>query len=143
MNNSAKAPAHVRVIGLLAVLWNAIGAFHYTATEYRLDFYMSQFNEQQLEYFYGFPSWAIAAWAVAVWCSLLASLGLLLRKAWAVWLFGVGIAGLAVSTLYNFVLTNGIAVMGSGGAIFTGVIWIVAVALFLYARGLSRRGVLT
>jgi hypothetical protein len=143
MNNSTKAPAHLWIVGLLAVLWNAIGAFDYTATEYRLDFYMSQFNEQQLDYFYGFPAWAVAAWAIAVWSSLLGSLGLLLRKSWAVWLFGAGLAGLAVSTFYNFVITDGIAVMGTGGAWFTGVIWFIALALFLYARGLSRRGVLT
>ena len=34
------------------------------------------------------------------------------------------------------------AIMGSGGAMFTGVIWIIAVSLFLYARALAKRDVL-
>ncbi len=103
---------------------------------------MKQFSAEQLQYFYGFPAWAIGVWAIAVWGSLLASFGLLLRKAWAVWLFGVAILGLAVNSLYNFVLVDGMAVMGSGGAMFTGVIWIIALALFIYARAMAKRGVL-
>jgi len=137
-----KTPAHLWIIGILALLWNAMGAFDYIATQYRLDFYMSQFSAEQLEYFYNFPAWGDAAWAVAVWSSLLATIGLLLRKAWAVWLFGIAIVGLAITSVYNFVLSNGLAVMGSGAAIFTAVIWAIALFLFFYARGLSRRGVL-
>ena len=58
-------------------------------SQLRLESYMSQFTPEQLAYFYGFPAWAVAAWAIAVWSALLGSLCLLLRKAWAVWLFGV------------------------------------------------------
>ncbi|NNJ77956.1 MAG: hypothetical protein HKP19_01735, partial [Xanthomonadales bacterium] len=62
-----KTPFHLWLIGILAVLWNAIGAFDYTATQMQMDFYMSQFSEEQLAYFYGFPAWVDAAWAIAVW----------------------------------------------------------------------------
>ena len=139
---TGKTPAHLWIVGVLAVLWNAIGAFDYTATHYRLDFYMSQFTTEQLDYFYAFPAWANAAWAVGVWGSLLGSLGLLLRKAWAVWLFGAALLGLAGSSVYNFVLSDGIDNMGSSGAVFTGVIWVIALFLFFYARAMSKRRLL-
>jgi hypothetical protein len=32
--------------------------------------------------------------------------------------------------------------MGPGGMAFTAVIWIIAIALFLYARAMAQRGVL-
>jgi hypothetical protein len=67
---------------------------------------------------------------------------LLLRKSWAVWLFGASIAGLAVSTVYNFILTDGAEAMGSGGVIFTAVIWVIALLLFFYSRAMTKRGVL-
>ena len=89
-----------------------------------------------------FPAWMKACWALGVWGSLLGSLGLLLRKAWAVWLFGISILGLAGSTVYNFILSDGLAAMGSGGAMFTAVIWVIALLLFFYARAMARRGVL-
>ena len=74
---TVKAPRHLWVVGIVAVLWNAIGVFDYSATQLRIESYMSQFTAEQLAYFYGFPAWAVAAWAIAVWSSLLGSLALL------------------------------------------------------------------
>jgi len=141
-SHPVKIPMHLWIVGLISLLWNAIGAFDYSATELRLEFYMSQFTQQQLDYFYGFPAWAVAAWAIAVWTSLLGSVGLLLRKRWAVWMFGVAIVGLAVTTLYNAVLTNGFEMMGEGSAVFSAVIWVIAVLLLLYSAKMAGRGVL-
>lgn len=137
-----KAPVHLWIVGVLAVLWNAMGAFDYSATQLKLEFYMAQFTQDQLDYFYAFPAWMDAAWAIAVWSSLLGSLVLLLRKSWAVGLFGVAILGLAISTIYNFVLSNGLEMMGSEAAMFTVVIWVIAVVLFFYARAMAKKGVL-
>ena len=140
--NSEKAPVHLWMVGILSLLWNAVGAFDYLATKMRLDFYMSQFTAAQLEYFYSFPAWVVAAWAVGVWGALLGSLALVLRKALAVLLFGASILGLAVSSVYNFALTNGMEIMGKEGAMFTGVIWVIALFLLFYARAMAKRGVL-
>lgn len=139
---SVKPPVHLWVIGVLSLLWNAMGAFDYTATKFRLDFYMSQFTPEQLEYFYSFPAWATAGWALGVWGALAGSVGLLLRKAWSSWAFAVSLLGLVISSLYNFVLSGGMEIMGAGGAAFTVVIWVVAILLFLYARRQAQRGVL-
>lgn len=130
-------------MGVLSLLWNAVGAFDYLATQLELEFYMSQFTEQQLAYFYGFPSWAVAGWAFGVWGSVVGSIALLLRKKWAVPAFAVSLAGMLVSTIYNFVLSNGAEIMGSGGMVFSFVIWMIAIFLLVYARAQAQRGVLT
>jgi hypothetical protein len=139
---SSRVPLHLWIVGVLAVLWNAIGAFDYAATQLRIEPYMSQFTPEQLDYFYGFPAWSVAAWAIAVWGSLLASFGLLLRKRWAVPLFGVAIVGMVLAAIQNFLLSDGLRIMGPGGAMFTAVIWVIAFALFFYARSLAARGLL-
>lgn len=139
---TTRIPRHFWIVGVLSLLWNAVGAFDYAATQLRIESYMSAFTPEQLEYFYGLPAWVVAAWAIAVWSSLLGSLGLLLRKTWAVWLFGVAIVGMVLTALHNFVLSDGLAVMGSGAAAFTAVIWLIAFFLFFYARAMSKRGVL-
>jgi len=138
----SRAPWHLWVVGVVSLLWNAIGAFDYLATQLRLDFYMSQFSEEDLAYFYGFPAWAVATWAFGVWGSFFGSIALLLRKTWAVWLFGISLAGLVVNTVYTFGMSEGMEVMGTGGAIFMGVIWIIAILLFVYARAQAKTGVL-
>lgn len=139
---AARTPWHLWLVAIIAVLWNAMGAFDYVATQLQLESYMSQFTAEQLEYFYGFPAWMVTAWAVAIWASVLGSVGLLLRKAWAVWLFGAALVGLLVSSIYNFVLNDGAAVMGQTAVYFTVLIWVIALFLFFYARAMASRGVL-
>jgi len=143
MNQSTtKAPFHLWIIGILAVLWNAMGAFDYTATQMKLDFYMSQFTPEQLDYFYTFPAWVDAGWAIAVWGALLASLVLLMRKAFAVWLFGISILGMAATAVYTFFLTDSSSVMGEGALMFTAVIWVIALLLYFYSSAMAKRRVL-
>ena len=60
----------------------------------------------------------------------------------AVWLFGASIVAMVLTGLYSYVLTDGLALMGTGGAIFTAVIWLIAFSLFFYARAMARCGVL-
>ena len=143
MNSSVKAPVHFWIVAILSVLWNAVGAFDYSATKFRVESYLANFTPAQIEYFNSFPAWANAAWALGVWGSLLGSLALLLRKSWAVWLFGVSILGLAGTTVYNFVLTDGQAAMGEGATMFTGIIWAIVLFLFFYSKAMDKRGVLT
>ena len=143
LESHARTPWHVWLVGVLALLWNGVGAFDYLMTQTRNVSYMSAFTPEQLDYFYGFPAWVVAAWALSVWGGALGSILLLLRKRWAVPVFGVSLAAMVLTTIYNFVLSEGLEVMGgAGGLIFTAVIFVIAVALFVYARWLAPVGVL-
>lgn len=138
-----KTPRHVWIIGAVSLLWNSFGAMDYLMTQLRVEAYMSQFTPEQLEYFYGFPWWADGAWAIGVWGSVIGSIGILLRRAWAEWAFAASIAGLIGSSIYTLVLTDGMELMGGlGSVLFTAVIWLVAVGLFFYARHQANRGIL-
>lgn len=137
-----RAPLHLWIVGVVAVLWNAMGAFDFTATQFQLSFYMDQFTEEQLAYFYAFPLWINAAWAVAVFGALIGSAGLLLRKAWALWLFVFSLVAMLITMFYTLVLTDGIAIMGTAGAIFSLVIVVVAILLVFYTRAMISRRVL-
>jgi hypothetical protein len=104
---------------------------------------MSQFTPEQLEYFYGFPTWVVAFWALAVWGGLLGTILLLLRKRLAAPVLLVSFVSMVVTSVYNFVLSDGMEVMGTTGAAFTAVIFVVALGVWLYARMMAARGVLT
>jgi hypothetical protein len=142
-SSSRTAPRHLWIVGGLALLWNAFGAFDYLMTVSENEAYLSRFTPEQLAYFTAFPTWAVAFWAVAIWASVLGSAALLLRSRWAVWLFGAALVGMAVTAVYSYVLSDGAAIMGGVGMwLFTAAIWGVAIGLFLYARAQARRGVL-
>ena len=132
------------VIGVVALLWNAVGAFDYTMTQTQNEAYMSEFTPEQLEFFYGFPTWVVATWATAVWASLLGTVLLLLRKSLAVPVFLVALVAMAITFFHNFFLSNGMEIMGGAGpAIFTAVIFLVAIGLYMYTDRLKKNGVLS
>jgi hypothetical protein len=140
---TVRTPLHLWVIGVLALSWNAIGAFDYAMTESKNAAYMSAFTPEQLAFFYGFPAWVIAAWAVAVWGGVLGSVLLLLRRRLAVWVFLASLVAMVVTTFHNYVLSNGLEIFTDAGSrVFTAVIFAVAVGLFVYARTMRARGAL-
>ncbi len=141
---STKTPRHLWVIGVVSLLWNAIGVLDFSMTQTRNEAYMAGFTPEQLDYFYGFPLWVVVAWGVATWGSLAGSMALLLRKSRAGVLFVLSFIGMLVTTLYNFVLTNGMEIMGAGAGslAFSATIVGVGVLLIVYSRAMRRSGVL-
>jgi hypothetical protein len=137
------APKHLWIVGIVALLWSAMGAFDYLMTQTRNDAYMSNFTPEQLEFFYGLPAWTVAFWAVGVWGEMLGAILLLLRNKLAVWAFVASLTGAAVSMFQNYVLDAGMEVVGDPVSLgFAVVIIAAAGALLLYARAMTRRGVL-
>jgi hypothetical protein len=130
------------MVGGFGVLWNSVGAFDYLMTQTRNESYMRQFTPEQLEYFYGFPTWVVAFWALAVWGGLLGTILLLLRKRSAVSVLLFSFLAMIVTSFQNFVLSNGIDVMGGAGVAFSGLIFLIALGLWLYGRVMAQRGVL-
>ena len=138
-----RAPRHLWVIGVAALLWNAMGAFDFVMTQTRNEAYMSSFTPAQLAFFYGFPAWLIVVWAVGVWGGVLGALLLLLRRRQAPSLFLASLMAMTITTLQNYVLSNGAAVIGDAFSIgFTAVIFIIGFALLLYARAMRKRWIL-
>lgn len=137
----AKAPWHLWVVGILAVLWNAVGVLDYLMTETRNASYMSVFTPEQLAYFNGLPKWIIATWAIGVWGGLLGSLLILLQRRRAVQVLTVSLLSAAVTFFYNFVLSDGLRVMGGAAALLMpAVVIVVAILLLIYSRQAAQSG---
>ena len=140
--NHERRPWHLWLVGVVGILWNSVGAFDYLSTQTQNESYMSQFTPEQLEFFYGFPTWVVAFWALAVWGGVLGALLLLLRRRFAAPVLLISFVSMIVTAIHNFVLSNGLEVMGGPGLVFTGLIFVFALGLWLYARSMARRGVL-
>jgi len=139
----ARTPWHLWLIGVLALLWSAMGAFDYLMTQTRNEAYMSNFTPELLSFFYSFPGWVIAAWAIGVWGGVLGAILLLLRRRLAVWVFLASLIAMVSTTFHNYVLSNGMEFMGDAFSLgFTAAIFLIALALFLYARAMQKRKIL-
>jgi len=137
-----RTPWHLWLVGVLGLLWNSVGAYDYLMTQTRNESYMSRFTPEQLDFFYGFPSWVVAFWALAVWGGMLGALLLLLRRRLSAPVLLVSFLAMIVTSIHNFLLSNGLEVMGSVGAGFSALVFVIALGLWLYARAMAQRGAL-
>lgn len=138
-----KTPLHLWFVGVFALLWSGMGALDYVMTQTRNERYLSNFSTEQLEFFYSFPVFIVACWAIAVWAGVLGALLLLFRKKSAVWVFLTSLAAMVITTVHNYGFSNGLEVVGDNfSLIFTTVIFLFALAFFLYTIHMKKRGVL-
>ena len=140
---STRTPIHLWIVGVLAVLWNAVGCFDYVMTQTENPEYLAQFTDAQRAYFQSFPAWMEAFWAIGVWGALLGSLLLLMRSRFAVLAFEASLLGLLVGTIYQYGIADVPAGMQTPVMMgMSALIWIIAIALLVYAMRMRRKGVL-
>ena len=141
---TSKTPWHVWLVGVVAVLFNAIGAFDYVMSMTQGASYLAKagMTPAQIAHYMEMPTWMIAVWAIGVWGAMLGSVLILLRNKLAFPVFAVSLAAFLVSLVYTYVLTNGGEVMGGQMAIAS--VTITALLLFFtwYSRLMTKQGVL-
>lgn len=140
----ATTPWHLWLVGVIAVLFNAIGAFDFVMAMAQGEKYMAStgMTSEQIAHYQYMPAWMTAVWAIGVWGAFLASILLLLRRRAAFPLFVVSLAAFGVSLLYTYVLTDGGTIMGGNMAVVSAVIAILLVLFAWYAHAMTKRGVL-
>ena len=139
----AKVPAHLWIVGALALLWNCFGCYDYLMTNFKNPAYLSHFTADQLAYMDGLPAWLTAFWAIGVWGGLVGAILLLMRNRYAVWALELSAVGAIVGIGYQEFLTRMPASMKAGAmGIMPWVVIVVAAALAWYAINLEKKGLL-
>lgn len=141
---TVKTPWHLWVVGVIAVLFNAIGVFDFVMSMAQGAKYQASagMTPDQIAHYQQMPGWMTVVWAVGVFGAFLASILLLLRRQQAFPVFIVSLAAFLVSLLYTYVLTDGGAVMGKEMAIVSAIIAALLVFFSWYSRFMTQRGVL-
>ena len=139
-----KTPWHLWLIGLIAVLFNAIGVFDFVMSMAQGAAYQASagMTPDQIAHYQQMPGWMTLVWAVGVFGAFLASVLLLLRRKLALPVFVLSLAAFIVSLIYTYVLTDGGAVMGPQMAITSAVIAVLLVFFSWYSRFMAARGML-
>jgi hypothetical protein len=142
-NAETRAPVHLWIVGVLALLWNGFGCYDYLMTNLKNQTYLSQFTTDQLAYFESLPAWLTGFWAVGVWGGLAGSILLLMRSRYAVWALGLSFVGAVVGLGYQMFMTSMPASMKEGVmGIMPWVIILLAAFLFWYSWNAEKKGVL-
>lgn len=139
LETSAKTPWHLWAVGIITLLWNAIGIFSYMMTRLGKlpDLGMTP---DQIAFFDSFPVWANSLWALGVWGAFFGSILILLRSRWAIISLIISVIGMIGTTIYqNFMITVPEELQSIGLNI---AIWVTTLFMLWYAIRMRNQGVL-
>ena len=141
---TSKAPWHLWLVGVIAVLFNAIGVFDYVMSMTQGASYMESagMTPAQIAHYQEMPIWMTVVWTVGVWGAMLGSVLILLRNKLAAPVFAVSLAAFLLSLIYTYVLTDGGEIMGSAMAITSVVITALLLFFLWYSWLMTKRSVL-
>ena len=139
-----KTPWHLWLVGVIAVLFNAIGAFDYVMSMTQGASYMASagMTPAQIAHYQEMPIWMKADWPIGVWTAMLGSVLILLRNKLAYPVFALSLGAFLVSLIYTYVLTDGGKIMGGQMMITSAVIAALLLFFVWYSWRMTRRGVL-
>jgi hypothetical protein len=149
MNDTRVAPTpltpwHLWLVGLLVLVWNAVSCYSHvmTLTQNAAYFRATGVTPEIAAYFAAVPAWYVVAWTIGVWGGVLAAVGLLMRKSWAVWWFVASQLAMAVNSVATLLNPEAHELLGKVGSI--GAIAVITLGAFvvLYSMAMKRRGVL-
>lgn len=141
-NLSAKAPWHLWLVGIVAVLFNAIGVFDFVMSMAQGAAYQARagMTAEQIAHYQDLPAWMIITWAVGVFAAFAASILLLLRRRASYPVFVLSLAAFLISLDYTYLLTHDGAIMGPQMAITSAVITVFLLLFCWYSRWMIGRG---
>lgn len=141
-----RTPAHLWVVGLASLLWNAFGAYDYVMTRLRDVDYLGSMGidpNVMLAYVDSLPIWTQLGWGLGVWASVLGSVLLLLRSRYAAHAFIAAILGMVLSLGWQLIDSAAPAEMKQGAMAYVPLVIIaVGVAQLWYASRQRAAGVL-
>jgi hypothetical protein len=144
---TAKAPIHLWIVGILSLIWNGFGCTDYLMTRMRNLEWMAQSGgdpQAMLDWVDGFPLYAQFGWGLGVWMGLAGSVLLLMRHRWAIPTLGLSFLGAIIGLGYQiFIAPPAPPPMNEGAMTFMPwIIIAIAAALYFYALRQRKAGVL-
>lgn len=139
---ATRPPAWYWVAAIGALLFESLGCFFYVAEVRLTPEQIATLPLDQAAMLSARPAWYYAAFGVAVWVGLVGSIGLLLRKAWAVPLLLASLIAVAVQFSAIFIVPE-MRVVTSDALLGPILVFVVSYGIFMLSRLAKRRGWLT
>jgi hypothetical protein len=135
----ARTPWHLWVVGALSLLWNAAGAWTIMSAQSGAPMDM---DANEIAYYAAQAPWFVAVTDVALIAPIFGAVALLLRSRWAVPLYGLSVAAIAVTSVYDIAQRTALLLRDQGWLVLSCVTAGLALGQLVYAAALRRSGVL-
>ncbi|MGY0610656.1 hypothetical protein [Luteimonas sp. A501] len=139
---SKKVPVSVWVVGVLALLWNLVGVAAFGMQLAMPAEALEAMPPDRRAIYEAAPAWLYIFYGVATIGGVIGSLGLLLRRRWAVPVYLVALVALVLQVLASYAVTPAWSLGGVASLGFPVLLVAIAIALWLFARRMSARHIL-
>lgn len=135
MNNviGTPAPAWLRIVAALGLLWNLFGVYQYLMV-------VGMVPGADAASVSMMPAWVTGAFAIAVFGGALGCIGLLMLKRWAKLLLLLSLLGVLAMDVWMFALSGMGGSMPSAEMAVTACVVLVAILLYWLAHSADRKG---
>ena len=127
------------IVAGIALLWNLMGTAAFAAQMMMTEEALAPLPEDQQELYRNIPGWVNIAFGFAVFGGVLGSIGLLMRKRWATFVFVLSLLGVIGQQSYMYLFSDTMAIMGAGAAIFPTIVLLASVGLIVLAIVATQR----
>jgi hypothetical protein len=124
----------------VALVWNLMGIMAYVDQVTMSAETLAAMPDAQRALYENMPSWATAAFAIAVNAGALGCLLLVLKKAIALPVLMLSMAGVLVQMAHNFFVSDALEVMGAASAIFPVIVIGIGAYLIWFASNAKSKG---
>lgn len=136
---AASRPWHLWAVAVLTLLWNGSGALTIGLAQAGR---LGGISADEAAYYAAQPLWFVIATDIATLTPVAAAIALLARSRAAVWLFGISLALILFTNVYELVAGTSRALVSQGALVVTCIIAVIAVLQLVYANAMRARGVL-
>ena len=139
---NSKIPVWFWIIAVIALLWNLMGAFAFVTDLMATPAVLAEtYTTEQIKFLDTYPSWTKIFYGLGTFGGLLASIGLLMRKRWALGFFSISLIAVLIQQGHSIFMTNAREVFGDGVALYFPIgIIAVAILLILFTKNSISRG---
>lgn len=134
-----RTPWHLWLVAVLSLLWNLSGAITILMAQAGV---LPDLSPDEAAYYAAQPALFVVLTDVALFTSLTAAIALLFRSRAASWLYGLALACILITNIWDLAAGTSRVYANSGALIVTCIIILLANLQMFYAMAMHRRGVL-
>ena len=140
--NQTNVPITYWIVGGIALLWNLAGVANFVFQVFFTDAMVALMSPEQKELIMSNPMWMKLVFGIATILGLVGSIGLLMRKKWAIPSLLVSLIAVVIQMGYSSFATDALAVMEQS-PVFPAMIVIFSAVIWYYAKRSDSRGYLS
>ena len=138
--NKTNLPVLFWVIAVIALSWNLMGVAAFLMDMFVSEETLATMDEAKRSLYENSPIYQKIIFGLSVFSGLLGSVGLLLRKSWAVPVFLLSLICVILQLIISVVATDALKILGATSLIMPSVVILIAAFLYWHSRNAERSG---